>query len=348
VRRLREDVHLYQWNGNAVAYPGRANATGCLARSHQAADHLDFAPASQSTKETTPLVVKLTNRFNLPEPFVAAVAADDYERGTADYTTTELIKPVRIVAYERKHWDEMVEDVSDRVWAFSGQVKHVVLERIAKTNPERYMVEQRFEVKMQTGGKKISGKIDLFDRLDRTLYDWKETSVWKFILGDTNEWEKQGNINLFLMRMNDVLVKHLVNIALLKDWKARMARTTKKKDYPKCAINVKPLPMWTVGEQQDYILKRIAAHEKDAVNPPVCTKEERWQRDAEFAVMKRGKKNAVERVGNSDLAQAKASLLGPEYYVQERKVEPVRCLDFCPVWKWCDFGVKAREYWERP
>ena len=291
--------------------------------------------------------MKLTNKFNLPEPFVAAVAADEYERGKSDYTTTELIKPVRILAYTRQHWDDMVEDVSDRLWAFQGQTKHIVLERIARSDPLRYIAEMRYDTEMP-GGRKISGKIDLFDRDDRTLYDWKETSVWKFIIGDTKEWEQQGNVNLYLMRMNDVLVKRLVNIAMLKDWKARMARTTKKKEYPKCAMNVKELPMWTVGEQQEYILKRIAAHDKAAAEPPVCTKEERWQRDAEYAVMKRGKKNAVERVGNSDLAEAKASLLGPGYYVQERKVEPVRCLDFCPVWKWCDFGTKAHEYWERP
>ena len=47
--------------------------------------------------------MKLTNRFNLPEPFVAAVSSDDYERGDAEYTTTELIKPSRIVAYSRKY-----------------------------------------------------------------------------------------------------------------------------------------------------------------------------------------------------------------------------------------------------
>jgi len=288
--------------------------------------------------------MKLRNDHNLPEPFVAAVTADDYERGSADYTTTELIKPVRIVALTRKHWDQMEEDVSDRVWAFSGQVKHVVLERIAKTDPVRYLVEQRFDFTMP-GGRKISGKIDLLDTHTKILYDWKETSVWKFILGDTDEWEQQGNINLFLLRMHSIHVEKLVNVALLKDWKKRMARTTKKQDYPKCAINVKPLPMWTVAEQQDFILKRIKAMDEGMADPKLCTKKERWQRDAEYAVMKRGKKNAVERVQDLDLAEAKASSYGPDHYVQTRKVEPVRCLDFCPVWQWCDYGIVAHQEW---
>jgi hypothetical protein len=96
--------------------------------------------------------MKLTNRFNLPEPFVAAVSSDDYERGDAEYTATELIKPSRIVAYSRKYDAVMEQDVSDRVWAFQGQTKHVVLERIAKTNPDRYLVEQRLSAIMPGAG----------------------------------------------------------------------------------------------------------------------------------------------------------------------------------------------------
>jgi hypothetical protein len=288
--------------------------------------------------------MKLTNVHNLPEPFVAAVSADEYERGDADYTTTELIKPVRIVAYTRKHWAEIEEDVSDRVWAFQGLTKHIVLERIAKLDPVRYLVEERFTWTMP-GGRRISGKIDLYDRQTRTLYDWKETSVWKFMIGDTKEWEQQSNVNLFLMRMHDSDPKQLVNVAILKDFKARMARTTKKKDYPKCAIHLTPLPMWTVAQAQDYILKRIAAHDKGAVDPPVCTKEERWQRDQEYAVMKRGKKNAVRKVSDLDQAEAIASSCGPDHYVEERKAEPIRCLDFCAVQMFCDFGLLAAKKW---
>ena len=104
--------------------------------------------------------------------------------------------------------------------------------------------------------------------------------------------------------------------------------------------------MWSMGEPQDYILKRIAAHDEQAAKPPVCTKEERWQRDAEYAVMKRGKKNALKKVNDLDHAEAIASSFGPGYYVEERKVEPVRCLDFCSVWQWCDFGIAAHEKWQ--
>jgi hypothetical protein len=299
--------------------------------------------------------MKLTNKFSLPEPFVAAVSAgaDIYERGDAEFTATELIRPSRILYYARKHDAEMVEDVSDRVWAFQGQTKHIVLERIAKTNPERYLVERRFETVMPGTRAKISGQIDLFDRSDGTLYDWKETSVWKFMLGDTKEWECQANINLYLMRINDMTVNRIINIAILKDWKARQARYTKDGDYPKCAIHVMPLPAWSIGQAQDYINTRIEKHRSEAASPPVCTKEERWQRNATFAVMRSDRKRAISGGLCSSRDQAEAVMLhhmkiappgdSKKFFIEARQAEPVRCLDFCPVQTFCDFGIEAEK-----
>jgi hypothetical protein len=298
--------------------------------------------------------MKLTNRFNLPEPFVAAVSSDDYERGTAEYTATELIKPSRIVAYSRKYDAEMTEDASDRVWRFQGQTKHVVLERIAKTHPERYIVEERFQATMPGTGAIISGKIDLYDKQDRILYDWKETSVWKFLIGDTEEWECQANINLYLMRQAAHHPVSLMNIAILKDWKAREARFSRKPDYPKCAVHVMPLPMWSIGQAQDYINKRVEKHRAEAANPPVCNKKERWQRDASFAVMRTDRKRAVKLCMSRDQAEAvmmHSMKIAPpgdakKFFIEERAAEPVRCLDFCGVQLQCDFGMEAETKWK--
>jgi hypothetical protein len=294
--------------------------------------------------------MKLTNKFGLPEPIVTAFGIEDYVRGKADHTATELIKPVRIRAFSEKFSGEMEEDVSERVWRFFGSVKHLVLQRIAEANPERYIVEKRFEVAMP-GGRTVSGQIDLFDKDLEILYDYKETSVWKFMLGDLEEWENQSNINCYLMRMNLIYPKKLVNIAWLKDWKIRKARLTRERNYPKCAIHETELPRWTVPEQQDYILKRIADWDQLHTDPPVCSKRERWQRDASFAVMQKGRKRAIKLYFNQDQAYAALKWLearkvpGRKYYVEERQAEPVRCLDFCPVKEFCDYGIAARKKW---
>lgn len=282
---------------------------------------------------------------------MAAVSSDDYERGEAEFTATELIKPSRILAYTRKHWDSMVEDASDRVWAFQGQTKHVVLERIAKTDPHRYMVEERLEAVLPGTGARISGKLDLFDRDTAILYDWKETSVWKFLLGDTKEWEEQANINLFLLRMSGIFPIKLINIAILKDWKARQARFGRDPEYPKCAVHVMPLPMWTIGQAQAFINERVEKHRAEMKNPPVCNKKERWQRDATFAVMRHDRKRAIRLYTDRDQAEAAmmhAMRIAPpgdakKFYIEERDAEPVRCLDFCAVQIYCDFGLEAEK-----
>lgn len=295
--------------------------------------------------------MKLTNKFNLPEPFVAAVSADDYERGDAEYTATELIRPSRILVYSRRYADRMVEDVSERVWAFQGQTKHIVLERAARANPDRYMIETRLEAFVPGVKCKISAMFDLYDKETRTLYDWKETSVWKFMLGDTKEWEQQANVNLYCMRMNGMVVDQVSNIAILKDWKARKARFSREPDYPKCAVHVVQLPMWTVGEAQDWISKRVEKHRAEDAKPPVCSKEERWQRDATFAVMRSDRKRAIKLCMSRDQAEAvmmhhmKIAPPGDakKFFIEERGAEPVRCLDFCPVQMFCDFGEEAEK-----
>lgn len=298
--------------------------------------------------------MKLTNKFNLPEPFVAAVSSDDYVRGDAEFTATELIRPSRILVYSRRYDHDMVEDVSDRVWAFQGQTKHIVLERIARANPERYLVEQRHEAFVPRVNSRISAMADLFDKHDLTLYDWKETSVWKFLLGDTKEWEQQANINLYCMRMNGITVNRLVNIAILKDWKARKARFGREPDYPKCAVHVQPLPMWSIGEAQDYIAGRVEKQRAEAASPPVCSKEERWQRDATFALMRTDRKRAIKLFMNKDQAEAamlQAMRAAPpgdakKFFIETRQAEPVRCLDFCAVQTFCDFGKEAEQKWK--
>lgn len=146
-----------------------------------------------------------------------------------------------------------------------------------------------------------------------------------------------------------MVVQQVKNIAILKDFKARKARFSRDNDYPKCAVHVMPLPMWSIGEAQDYISKRVLKHRAEAANPPVCTKEERWQRDASFAVMRSDRKRAIKLCMSRDQAEAvmmhhmKIAPPGDskKFYIEERGAEPVRCLDFCAVQTFCDFGEEA-------
>jgi hypothetical protein len=112
--------------------------------------------------------------------------------------------------------------------------------------------------------------------------------------------------------------------------------------------------MWSVGQAQDYINKRVEKHRAEAANPPVCNKKERWQRDASFAVMRTDRKRALRLYQNKDQAEAAlihAAKIAPpgdakKFYIEERAAEPVRCLDFCGVQLQCDFGTEAEKKWK--
>ena len=153
------------------------------------------------------------------------------------------------------------------------------------------------------------------------------------------------------MQQNNINPVQLINVAWLKDWKKRLARITKRDDYPQCAIHVIELPMWSVGKTQAYILERLKIHAEQADDPPVCSKKERWQRDHVYAVMKKGCKNALKLCDNKDMAetiteieQARAKP-GEKFFIEERPTEPVRCLDWCNCAPFCDYGIAAKKKW---
>src|SRR5215472_2492433 len=128
--------------------------------------------------------MKITNASKLPDIIEDWANYDAYQRGNADYTTTELIKPPYMLDLERRHKDDIEVDVAELTWRLSGQAKHYIFQIIAQQNPERYIAEQRYT--MAVAGVTISGMGDLIDLEEpETLYDYKETKVWKEILGDS-------------------------------------------------------------------------------------------------------------------------------------------------------------------
>jgi hypothetical protein len=281
--------------------------------------------------------MNITNVHNLPEVFCESVDLfdSDYDRGDSDYTATELIRPVRINVLTKRHWNDLTEDVSDRVWRLGGHVKHLIFKRLAEKHPERYIAELRMYATVD--GYKVSGQLDLYDRQTAILWDYKESSVWKFVLGDTREWEEQANINAYCLRQSEWNVVHaLQNLVILKDWKAREAQM--KPDYPQCAVHIVDLPMWSDKECENFIGKRLEAISDGQENPPLCTPDERWERGEKFATMKRGRKSAVKLWDNEGSALNQAAALGVGHYVEHRPAEPTRCLRYCGVAEFCDFG----------
>lgn len=283
---------------------------------------------------------RITNIYGLPQPFVDLVSEDTYSKGESDITTTGLAQPPKIAELWRRHADEITMDCSEKVWTMLGTANHYVLEQIAKRNPERYVAEQRFYIDVD--GVKLGGQIDLFDRETETLWDYKVSSVYKAMSDDRLDWTKQANVNKLLCEHNGIHPKKLAILLVMKDWKRKDAEF--KADYPKCAIQEIPLPIWKEEETIAYIRSRIALHKAAKLvekedDIPVCTEDERWARPTTYAVLKeKGAKRAVNGgIYESEFeAIEHAKRIGGA--VEKRAGSNARCENYCPVRKWCNFG----------
>ena len=235
--------------------------------------------------------MKRTNEYGIPLSIVAAVAADPYDRGDADYSVTELIKPPQIVRLWRAHEDEVVVDVRDEVWRLLGQGVHAVLERAGAGNKEQRLF-YRF------GGTNVSGQIDVIQ--DNKITDYKVTSVYSFAQGLKPEWEQQLNLYAWLCSMNDITITGLEIVAILRDW---MKSRSDKSEYPQSPVKVIPVPLWLPEKQEEYALERIALHTGEAT--PNCSPEERWARGSWLHAKSDGKTRSYDTMAEAAAAANK-------------------------------------------
>lgn len=271
--------------------------------------------------------MKLTNFYNLPQPIYDAIANDPYSKGEADYSITGLLTPPRISQLIRQHQDELVEDVSDRIFSLIGQVTHGILERAER----EAWAEPRYFVNL--GGKRISGQLDRFHRTKEHIQDYKVTSLWKVANGLPEEWEQQVNGYAYLAIKNGYAVKSADIVALLRDWRKRMSRTTE--GYPPHQCAVLKVPIWPLEKTEAFLMERIRLHEAAKVTLPLCSDDDRWNQGDTFAVYKGASKRAIRIYPTRVEAEEHVKLFGAEYSIQVRKGEDKRCPDFCIVADHC-------------
>jgi hypothetical protein len=319
----------------------------------------------------------LTNKSGLPQPIVEAVRAirDDYNRGDADFTATELISPPKQNALKKKYADQIEEDVADLLRSMEGSALHYILERAGDKCPG-HLKEQRH--KAVFGPYTVSAQFDSFTIDGGVLTDWKRTTTYKtermWVHADPNdpqspmvmawkpnrEWAAQLNIQAeILRRAMGWDIRELQIGAFLRDWQP--GKAAKDDLYPQNEVVVVPIPIVSSAYVEKYVVERCMLHDAakknvvldgdDAVAP--CSEEERWQDPAEYAVMKKGRKRALKRCQTPVEAQAfiAGANDGQEMYIEERPPGlPRRCMGvgpriYCSVRRWCSFyQEQARAY----
>ena len=280
--------------------------------------------------------MKLTNKYNLPQTFVNVLNRPTYTKGKAHLSATEIINSPRIVQLKKIHWDNLEEDVADKVWAIFGTAIHAVLE-LGKD--EHHIIEQRLHANVD--GWDISGAIDLQRVEDDGIVvaDYKTTGAWA-VMNEKSDWEQQLNIYAWLVeKVKKVPVKKVEIIAIIRDWNRRDAQT--REDYPEAPIKVIDVPLWSFAKRENFIKERIHLHSnalfatETSEDLPECSPSEMWEKPTIWAVRKIGNKRATAKFTKEDQALAKIEELGKGYEIEVRPGERTRCANFCQVRDFC-------------
>ena len=276
----------------------------------------------------------LTNTLELPEALVNACETAPHNlEGNVSVTT--LKNGVREILLTKRHWKELTDDVSNRIWAIFGTAVHSLLE---KESPDTF-VEESFS--LPVGKYKVTGRVDCYDMKNHIIYDYKTASTWKYKFNDFSDWRFQGLAYAWLMKKAGFEVHECRFVAMFKDFSPRKARL--EKDYPPSPVYVYRFPVDEAGlkEVEEYITSKVKLLEESENIPdeqlPLCTDEERWARGRKFALMKKGRKTAIKLYDSKE--EAEKAKTEESMYVEERVPEDGKCdgyclcRDFCPYWK---------------
>jgi hypothetical protein len=276
----------------------------------------------------------ITNRYNLPEALVKAVSVRKHNDPGRLSATTILNGTKQIILTDR-HWDELEDDVSSRIWAIFGTTVHALLEE----EGENEFTEQFMD--WEVDGVTVTGRIDNYNMENGVISDYKTASVWKAKFREFDDWEKQGLIYAWLLNKNGFKVSKCRFIALLKDHSKNDAR--RDAGYPQDPLYVHEFEVTPnrLEEIEAFIKEKVADYKRclamgDTEIPP-CGPEERWEKPTKYAVKKEGRKTAVRVLDSADEAEKMAADLGKGHYVETRVGESVRCKGYCLVCGYCDF-----------
>lgn len=283
-----------------------------------------------------------TNRHNIPPMLAEALIAanSEYDDGGADISVTGLIGSPIISILRKRHASEICIDVVDLTYQALGTGVHRWVDEKDRSNVA--MSETRLSAPMS--GWKVSGALDALDS-DGVLSDLKTTSAYSFILGPKPEWHGQLNCYAWLLVQNGFDAPSALRIvAILRDWSPGKA---KSREFPAIPIQVVDVPMWPTEVTEAFIRIRVETHQSARVLPdddlPICTMFERWQKPAEYACKKKGNVRASRVLPTEDAAYDWiAQQSSGSFVVEKRESEPRRCLDYCDVAAFCQFGQRVR------
>nr|DAU49760.1 MAG TPA: Exonuclease [Caudoviricetes sp.] len=279
--------------------------------------------------------MKLTNELNLPQPFVDA-ATSDYQYTDKRYSVTSVLNGTREAILQRRHSEEIETDVSEMVWAIFGSAVHKILEQSEETADQ--LKENWLSVEVQNGYE-LSGIFDLYDDATGTVTDYKTATVWKFIYKEFDDWRTQCLAYVWLLRKIGFNARRGEIVGMLKDHsktKAKTDHTYPQHPVQRIAWNFTDKDLEGFENWLKAKFEEIEQSEKLSDDDlPLCSDVERWHKPDKYAVMKEGRKTAVKLYDSEEEANARVEAEGKGFYVEHRKGEDSKCLNYCSACEVC-------------
>ena len=277
----------------------------------------------------------ITNKLGLPQSFVE-MAKSDFTADPKTYRVTSLLKGIRETILERRHANDIEQDVSDMIWLLFGTAAHGILEKQKEAGHE--IKETRISIEI--GGYTLSGQFDLYNDADKKITDYKTCTVWKVIYSDYKDWKRQLLIYAYMMRKIGFWVNSGEIVAIMKDHSKREAKY--KAEYPKLPVTVikfdfieddfDEIHIWLNDRFQDItVFEQLPDDEL-----PLCTPEERYNSGDKFAVMKNGRKTAMRVLDNKKEAEQWMKDNGGDS-IETRPGEDKKCIDYCAACEFCNY-----------
>lgn len=287
----------------------------------------------------------LTNKLNLPQPFVDA-ATNDHEYTEGRYSVTEVLGGTCEAILKRRHADDIEEDVSDLVWAILGTAVHEILRQAEAS--ESQIQENWLSVKLEglASGYELSGIFDLYDDSTGTVTDYKTAGTIKWQKQDFEDYRMQTLLYCWLLQQIGFAAWNGEIVMILRDWskgKAKFDKDYPQKQVQRVSFHFSDKDM-EEAEEFVYMWFIMVKHEEavpdDCLEP--CTPEQRWHRPDKYAVTKDGNKRATRVLDDPDEASALCDELaektGKPHHVEVRAGGDAKCESYCPVSDFCPFA----------
>jgi len=256
---------------------------------------------------------------SFPLPLQRALTNDVYNKGDCDFSVTQLIGPPQKTYLKQNLNEEEVVHPYNHIYSMLGTAVHNILENNA--DPE---AGETAEVRlyMDIHGHRVSGQIDLH------MKDEKFVNDWKFTGGHQTEMKvdhhKQAQMNGLLAQENGYEVEVVGITYIQRDWSIMRAHSDP--NYPQSPINTIVVDYdreFAIAEFSRSVLEHSAALKG---SPRPCTKDEKWQSETSYALMKAGGKRASKVCATREEAE---TLRKPDQIIEEREQVATYCEYFC-------------------